>query len=380
VKRKNLLDESKTQNMRAPKKQNLPSIKFQVEHLDPFGQGVHKDGKTITFIAGVLPGETGTAKVYKRSKGVQFALLDSLETSSSERISPDCPHFDQCPGCQYQHTRYENELGYKQAALLRHLADIKAEQLTIHAAPARLAYRNRIQLHYRHKYIGMLDGARDTIVEVPHCKIIKNELRKEFDKLYHQDDWREEHVGRGHCEIYLQDGEVQMNWNTAYAEGGFTQVYPEMNACLKDVLGSAFAGKKIDSVLDLFSGAGNLSEDLDVGKRILVDSYRSEKVVSDNFVSLDLFSEDALSAFSRKFKKTSFDALLIDPPRKGFPDLDKWLRRIKPKYLFYVSCNPASLARDLGSLSQRYKTEQVHLLDFFPATSHFETLVCIRFK
>ena len=339
--------------MKTSKKQNLPTINFQIEHLDPFGQGVHKDGKTITFIAGVLPGETGTAKVYKRSKGVQFALLEALDITSSERISPECPHFDQCPGCQYQHTSYENELGYKQAALLRHLSDIKAEQLTIHAAPARLAYRNRIQLHYRHKYIGMLDGARDKIVEVPHCKIIRKELREEFDKLYHQNDWREEHVGRGHCEIYLQDDEVKMNWNTAYAEGGFSQVYSEMNECLKDVLGSAFSGKKIGSVLDLFS---------------------------DDFVFLDLFSEDALSTFSRKFKKSSFDALLIDPPRKGFPDLDKWLRRIKPKYLFYVSCNPTSLARDLSSLSQRYKTEQVHLLDFFPATSHFETLVCIRFK
>ncbi|MFT7549589.1 MAG: 23S rRNA (uracil1939-C5)-methyltransferase [Candidatus Azotimanducaceae bacterium] len=366
--------------MRVKKQPTLPVINFLIDHLDPFGQGVHKDGKTITFIQGVLPGETGTAKVYKRSKGVQFALLDTLEKSASERITPACPHFDQCPGCQYQHTSYENELGYKQAALLRHLSDVGAEQLAVHAAPSRLAYRNRIQLHYRHKYIGMLDGARDKVVEVPHCKIIREELKEKFDELYLQEDWRETHSGRGHCEIYLNDGEVKLNWNTSYAEGGFSQVNAEMNEHLKDILQTTFSDKKIDTVLDLFSGAGNLSEDLAVKRRVLVDSYRSDKLKADNFLSLDLFSDEALSTFSKKFKKEKFDALLIDPPRKGFANLDLWIRRIKPKYLFYVSCNPASLARDLKNLSQRHKIEQVHLLDFFPATSHFETFVSLKFK
>ena len=75
-----------------------------------------------------------------------------------------------------------------------------------------------------------------------------------------------------------------------------------------------------------------------------------------------------------------FDTLLIDPPRRGFPGLDGWVKKINPRYLLYVSCNPASLARDLRDLGARCRIETVQLLDLFPATAHFETLIALQIK
>jgi len=363
--------------------ENLQKIRFSIDHLDPMGQGVDKSGKKVTFIGGTLPGETGTALVFKRAKGVQFAMLESIDESSSQRIEAQCPHFNQCPGCQYQHVSYEDELEFKKAALSRHLSGIKMGDIgdiNVFAAPRRFAYRNRVQLHYRRKYIGMLDGAQDKVVEVPNCLLIKEEMHAKFDSLYRQKDWQEIHMGRGHCELYLQDDEVKLSWNDVYSQGGFSQVYEEMNVKLKARVASLVEDKNIKTLLDLFSGSGNLSNNLGAEKIVLVDSHELANMEQQAFYALDLYEEDSLTRFSRKYKKVQFDAVVLDPPRRGFPLIDKWMRRIKPKHIFYVSCNPASLARDLKSLTMPYKLENIDLLDLFPATSHFETLVSLKFK
>jgi len=370
--------------------ESLPKIRFTIDHLDPMGQGVDKSGKKVTFIGGVLPGETGMARVFKRVKGVQFAVVESLDQVSSQRVKAQCPHFEQCPGCQYQHVSYEDELSFKKEALSRHLSGLKFVDLKVVPAPRRFAYRNRVQLHYRRKYIGLLDGTQDKVVEVPNCLLIKKEMQDKFDTLYQQKDWQDVHLGRGHCELYMKDEEVNLIWNESYAQGGFTQVFDEMNERLQKQIASYVEGKNIRSLLDLFSGSGNLSNNLGIEQTVLVDSFQSDRFQTDSgqseeagqkeFYGLDLYEEESLTRFVRKYKKIQFDAVVIDPPRRGFPLIDSWVRRIKPKHLFYVSCNPASLARDLKSLKKPYKIEEVHLLDLFPATSHFETLVSLKFK
>ena len=149
------------------------TVEFEIDHIDPLGQGVSKTDGVITFIAGTLPGESGTATVYKRAKGVQFARLDTLTRAAENRIEPICPHFKTCPGCQFLHTDYESELSYKKAALARHLVNLEIGEgeIEVVSAPHRLDYRNRVQLHYRHQYIGMLDTVANEVLEIPRCKI-----------------------------------------------------------------------------------------------------------------------------------------------------------------------------------------------------------------
>ncbi len=68
-------------------------VEFEIDHIDPLGQGVSKQGETITFVAGTLPGESGTATVYKRAKGVQFARLDSLHKTAEQPHRAGLPTF-----------------------------------------------------------------------------------------------------------------------------------------------------------------------------------------------------------------------------------------------------------------------------------------------
>ena len=93
----------------------MENINFKIDHLDPLGQGVSKENK-ITFIEKTLPGEIGSAEVYRKAKGVIFGRLtnpDKLEVESPDRIKPECPHFHECRGCQYLHTDYNNEIVFK---------------------------------------------------------------------------------------------------------------------------------------------------------------------------------------------------------------------------------------------------------------------------
>jgi 23S rRNA (uracil1939-C5)-methyltransferase len=250
-------------------------------------------------------------------------------------------------------------------------------------APRRLAYRNRVQLHYRHKYIGMLDTVANQILEIPECKSIRQELQPAFDEIY-AGAWTEEHSGHGHCELYYRAGEVSLRWNEDYSHGGFSQVYEEMNLELQARVQKLIGESSVSSLLDLFSGSGSLSGIYasNGGARVLIDNYKedSESAGSGNFHQMDLYEEQTLPNFIRKVGGKRFDTILIDPPRRGFPALDNWVKKIKPDHLLYVSCNPASLAWDIQNLTTRFRVTSIQLLDLFPATAHFETLVALEFR
>jgi 23S rRNA (uracil1939-C5)-methyltransferase len=353
--------------------------------MDPLGQGVSRKTGRVTFVAGTLPGETGTAVVYKRSKGVQFARLKSLDKIAESRVEPACPHFDLCPGCQYLHTGYDKEIEYKRATLQHFLAalDVTPDMIEVQQAPRRLSYRNRVQLHYRHQYIGMLDGVANQVLPVPQCKIIRPELQQAFDQLYEK-NWTRDHTGHGHCEIYRKSGEVGVSWDEEYAHGGFSQVNDDMNENLQNRVQQLLEQTRTKRLLDLFSGTGNLSNVYaeNGGERVLIDSFKAtgETAMPEKYYSMDLYDEETLQNFSRQAGCSDFDTLLIDPPRRGFPELNNWVNRLKPRHLVYVSCNPASLAHDVRSLSKRFRIKTIELLDMFPATSHFETLLLLEIR
>jgi 23S rRNA (uracil1939-C5)-methyltransferase len=386
------------------RRHGLQKHPFKIEHMDGLGQGVCKQDGAISFIAKTLPDETGTARIYKRSKGVQFARLESLDQPAGNRIEPECEHFNQCPGCHYLHTDYQSELGYKKAALTKIMQPLiaakgfNADAIEVIAAEQRLAYRNRMQLHYRHKYIGLIDSASDQIVEIPNCKIIRPELQQAFDSLYSDtasendeqstQKGKGKDKGKGHCELYLDGDTVKQTWDADYAEGGFSQVNEAMNEELKQLVNSELQAHKSKnnegatcSVLDLFSGNGNLSNDIGSNSTIAIE--RTMIDIADNehadYFKIDLFDDTALKQFKKQNKAKAFDKILLDPPRKGFPALADWVKQYKPKHLIYVSCNAATMARDLQSLECRFSIDKILLLDLFPASYHFETVDCISF-
>lgn len=373
-------------------------IDFRIEHIDPLGQGVYKSETTdssddkdrkITFIKKTLPGETGTADVYSEKKGVRFARLIEVKEPSAERQAPECVHYQQCNGCDYQHTSYERELVYKKQALARHLFKFPKIDITVHGATRRLHYRNRIQLHYdkRKKLLGLLDEQQQ-IVPVPNCLIIAPSIAFELRALYAENAWMHllaKEPPQGHIELYAKENDkreghnVQLSINRPYANGGFTQVNFEMNEKLR-----SWVQKKADAIIppkamvyDLFGGNGNLTAKFR-NSTLVVDKYRKapDANAHQKFYSLDLYDKTAIKSLialkAQGIARPNW--LIIDPPRSGMKNLIDFLAEFKPDGFIYIACQATSFTRDTAPVLKNYELESVELFDLFPSTQHFETI------
>lgn len=361
-------------------------VPFKISTIDPLGQGVSKVTDKITFIPKTLPGEEGEAIILDSKKGVQFAELKKLNSPSPLRINPECPHYEKCPGCHYLHTDYSHEIEFKKQGLQKILHKISYPEIKIFAAPRRMNYRNRIQLHYdlKKNLLGMHNGRTNSIAPIGECKIARASIQKALHDLYTNDHWKSlvpKGTTKGHLELYEQNDQLRISWNKPYADGGFTQVFEEMNQLLKNHLVNWCQTISSDHIIDLFAGKGNLSNELQYSKRLCFDIY-SEANIGPEFFSLNLYEDSALEKF-RKIKRNiipeQVDLLILDPPRSGLKDIMTWLEEIRPAKVAYVSCDPHTLARDLMNLST-YRILEVSLYDFFPSTFHFETMVFLERK
>ena len=241
----------------------------------------------------------------------------------------------------------------------------------------------------------MLDGRSSRIIPVPDCLIGEEKVLKKLKDLYQDELWLSiapKKPDRGHVEIYQKESDtnptykygltdssdIQLNWNQEYASGGFTQVFQEMNEKLRLEIADWY-GDGPESLLDLFAGNGNISNNLSYSARLCVDIYTEPK--GSEFFSQSLYEEKALARVMIELKKKNIspDVLILDPPRSGLIDLNKWLAEIGPKRVAYVSCDPHTMARDLQRVSG-YQPTGALLLDFFPSTFHFESLIFLERK
>ena len=143
----------------------------------------------------------------------------------------------------------------------------------------------------------------------------------------------------------------------------------EMNEVLNSLVQSKVPKDKV--TLDLFGGAGNLSKH--IKDRVIVDYY--EDIDQDNKIHLDLFDESSISKINLN---KEIDCFIVDPPRKGFPLLHKWCDQYKPEYIVYISCHSSTMFRDLSKIKGTYEVQELHLLDLFPSTFHFEGLTVLK--
>ena len=361
------------------------TIPFNISGIDSLGQGVSKITEKVTFIPKTLPGEQGEAEVMSEKKGVIFARLKKLSTSSSKRIGPSCIHFDSCHSCHFQHVSYEDELKFKKESFERLFRKLPLPEVEVIGAPVRNGYRNRIQLHYslKTKLLGMRDPQTFEITPVPECLVALPEILTELERLYKNNNWLKEIPSKapveGHVEIYWINKELKVTWNRPYAEGGFTQVFQDMNEKLKAILKDQWGFEDQAEILDLFAGNGNMTEKLPFSKRLCVDVYQNKP--EPEFLNQNLYDNKAFIIVQTELekRKMSPEYLLLDPPRSGLKDISKWVQGLNPRKIAYVSCDPHTLTRDLATLSGYFITK-AFLIDFFPSTFHFESLIFLERK
>lgn len=363
---------------------------FDILHLDPLAQGVSKVDQKVCFIPKTLPGEQGEMFIVEENNKVSFGKVKKISKKSPERITPSCKHFEQCGGCDYLHTSYENELEYKKQAmhwLSKSLND--RPEITIHSAPKRDQYRNRAQFHYdlEEQVIGYKLKKDHQILSIENCLLMKEDMQTKYKNISFN-ELAKHGRSKGHIEISQHhDGPVNFYINERYAGDGFTQVNEAMNDVLKSIVSNKvqslterFGLKDKSIVFDLFGGGGNLSEKLENFKVYVMDSFPPKKPhfkAHQEFIRCDLFKKHELKKLE---KLPSPDIMLVDPPRSGFKELKELAEKYKPKFIIYVACEPAPLMRDIRDLNNSYQFQELHLLDLFPGTRHFESMAIFTLK
>jgi 23S rRNA (uracil1939-C5)-methyltransferase len=364
-----------------------------IEKLVYGGEGLARLQGKVVLTPFVLPGEVVRAETERAKNDLWRGRLIEVIQPSPSRATPGCPYFQRCGGCQYQHIDYSSQLEQKREILrevLQRLGKIEytGEIGIVSGEPWQ--YRNRVQLHIENGNVGYFgQGSRD-LCAIDHCPIASPRLNEVIGKLNVQANTA--------VELFTNETEVQVNVvdsvprqalsalatlgvTTPIEYNGFRvsrNSFFQVNRFLIDrLVECAVADAKGEWAVDLYAGVGLFSVKLAerFAKVTAVESSGSSlRDLAHNFPQSTVSAnvEDYLSSLEE-----TPDFILADPPRAGLGKIAlRELLRIRAPRLTIVSCDPATLARDLqGFIAGNYCIEKITLVDLFPQTFHLETVV-----
>jgi 23S rRNA (uracil1939-C5)-methyltransferase len=347
----------------------------QVElHIDDVafgGSGVARQAGKVVFVPFTIDGERVSARIVREKK--QFAEAEVVEVleSSAHRAEPQCPYFGRCGGCAYQHISYQHQLELK----ARQVADVlrrigKLDDLPIRPivpSPESYGYRNRITVHAQDGVIGFYRRDAHQLIDITHCPISRAEVNAALAQL------RSQRVRDGHFTLRAQSApRVFAQTNDAVANvlrELVTSFFPERGKLLIDAFcGTGFFTKPLAEKFDRVIGIE--------WDRFAVEAARRDAASDETYINGNVDFE--LPAVLQN-ESSSSCAVLVDPPASGLSQIIRSaLLQFRPATLVYVSCNPATLARDLGQLESQFRIISVTPLDMFPQTAEIEVAVHLQ--
>ncbi len=401
-----------------------------------------EDGRVV-FWEGGLPGDRCEVEIQKdKGRFLEATLMRILEPSPLRHSSP-CEYSATCGGCQWLEAPYAHQTAWKKAFVedsLQRIGKIAAlPPVEFVPSAALLGYRNRILLRGHvggagQIQVGFFASASHNMVPISQCQVASapiNEVVLALSKMRLPDGNKKfrcqiQEIAGEKAEptvlVLLEPIEKPYTWveplraqlaahprvawvgmqgekppffvfekgdrATAFTLPGiFQQITTAQNQIVRTRIAEHVHSKKPRSLLDLYCGAGNFSLQFAemgievTGVEFSADSIRAAQhtVATHGWQRMTYVAQDA-ERYLREQKVARFDYLLVDPPRSGMKELVPHLLRLRIPSIAYVSCNPTTLARDLGQLLELYEIASVTAFDFFPHTYHVETLVFLSLR
>jgi tRNA/tmRNA/rRNA uracil-C5-methylase (TrmA/RlmC/RlmD family) len=366
-------------------------ISVTIHDLAFGGEGVGRVDDFVVFVPFVITGETVEAEITEVKKNFARAKLLRVTAPSPQRVEPQCRYFTRCGGCQYQHLSYTEQLRVKHkqiSDLFERVGKISPEKIApVTGCPQPYGYRNRIMIRSQWNgrakklEIGFVGTDNRFVEDIEECKIAEPALN---DQIKHV---RANPPPRGGLKFVLR---VQPeNWEVP-KDSFFQNNYfllPELVGTVRGFLRASGARH----LIDLYCGVGFFGiEEAGAVESFVGVEYDAlaVKAARQNAAARDIRNGEFISAKSEEalpelLKRFPADktAVLLDPPRKGcWPSLLELLRSTRPAQVIYVSCHPATMARDLNILCGDgvFELARVQPLDMFPQTQHVECVADLR--
>lgn len=401
-------------------------MKLEIIDMIDDGRCVAKyEGKTV-FVDGGSVGEIIEAKKIKEKKNLIFAIKTKTIQQSPHKQEPLCPHFYECDGCSMQDITYEKELEIKKNSALNKLQriaklDIKDVDILTNAE---YYYRNKVDLKVENGKLGYYNRKTHNLTQISTCKIASKAINEMIN-------WLENHDLNGVSEIKIRSNyndEIQIsldyisdqllenlktvdkiveiydkkkNFDLIYRKKQFVdkigdlsflispksffQVNKYNTSLLYDTAKQMMNAEANDRILDLYCGIGtttmyigngNNTIGVEVVKDAVKDANENKKL--NNLESIQFIEEKSENVVG-KLTQEHFDIILVDPPRKGMDEkVVEAIIKSTAQKLVYISCDPATLARDLKMLTENgFEVENVKLVDMFAKTMHVETVALL---
>ena len=365
-------------------------------------------------IAGAVPGERVKARVVKIYRDRVATLVESVDAESEFRVDAQCRYFGECSGCQWQHIDYARQLEIKRDIVTRALADYESLR-TVEVAETlpsskRFAYRNHARFTVGRGaeagIAGYMNADTRRFVRIDHCSIMDDRINETLAQLQGRLDRMTQfsiRVGANTGDMIIQPllpEEIQdvPSGRQKYVEkvrdatfqvaaSSFFQVNTEQLSAVVDEIVELLNLDGDDTLVDLYCGVGTFARLLAPHVHEVIGIEESASAVADarvncsdvdNVCFIEAKAEKAAVELSESGR--TVDVAIIDPPRIGCaPQALEALRKLSPRRLMMVSCNPTTLARDLDALCQSgFKLLSVRPVDMFPQTKHVETLALLE--
>ncbi|GAP12064.1 23S rRNA m(5)U-1939 methyltransferase [Bellilinea caldifistulae] len=385
------------------------------------------DGRAV-FVPYALPGERVRVELTEEKRGFARARLVEVLESAPQRIIPRCRHFGVCGGCHYQHLAYADQLKVKNEVLreqLQRIAGLSDPPLeAIQPSPQAWLYRNTVQFHLDERgRLGYEEMNSNRVVAIEECFLPQPPL----DEIWRQLDFEAGlgiervglRVGADEEVLLILEGqpvelpalEVDLPISAVHlspagsivlagedwlpmevngrlfrvSAGSFFQVNTAQAGAMVEYLQEGLPLDQQTTLLDVYCGVGLFSAFLAeraarcIGVEVSPSACDDYAVNLDEFDGVELYmgaAEEVLPGLRLSGKV----AAVIDPPRAGLDRraLDA-LVALQPGWIAYVSCDPATLARDLKRLLEKgYRLEKIKPFDLFPQTYHIESISLLR--
>ena len=389
-------------------------VELAIESLTNLGLGLGRIDGWVVMVPFVVPGEKVRARIFRNFKNYSDADLIEVLEAAPERVEAPCKLYETCGGCQYQHIKYEAQLHWKQLhvqGLMEKLGNIDHPVLPPVASPKLYGYRSKLTPHYQkpdkagNQPIGFLKyGTRSTLVDVDHCPIATDPINEELPSARAQarragGAKRRRSGGtlllRDTLEGVVTDPKETVSEKVGdlifqFKAGEFFQNNPFILPSMVEHVIAGAQGEGVTNLIDAYCGGGlfalhaaNLFEQV-IGVEISEPSVSWAKVNAElnKIKNVRFHLNDAAAIFGRIQLSGESTSVIIDPPRKGCDESFRTqLLAFAPQRIVYVSCDPATQARDLRVfLDGGYEIETIQPFDLFPQTRHIENVVTLKRK
>ena len=399
-------------------------LELTIEKLVLGGDGLARWRGMPVFVPRAAPGDVVEARITERRPSYARAEIEEIKTPGPLRREAPCPFYERCGGCQLQHIEDSEQLGLKVAAAmetLRRLGGIDPAQLAAcrfeePVSERTWGYRLRAQVHVGANPeepvgVGFRRRRSHDLVLVDRCPVLAPALENELGGLSSLLGDRAAASKKLPSRLSLATAGLELESPVVAAPpidglpGGELEIdllgkrlsydarcfFQAHGGLLESLLLSAVGPFEGEAAVELYAGVGFFS----VG---LADRYRSVTAVEAESVAARYarnnlrrnglrhcrVERSAVESWIDRRRggpglEPGLDRVLVDPPRAGLSrKVRSALLNAGPHRLTYVSCDPATLARDLGDLTRDFDLESIAFFDVFPQTAHLETVAQLR--